>query len=397
MRRLLSLENLTLTGIVLGILFGVLFPDVAIHMRLPGKAFLDLLKMIALPLVFFSVFASVINLGNVSRLGDLGWKTVLYYLSTTFLAVLTGIIVVNIILYLFPPEPSFATQSVAEIKKFSLEDLIRSFVPSNIVRSFYDFQVLHVIVIAILFGSAALYLSDEDRKFVSLFAGSFDRLIMKVAVWIIALSPVGVFALVAYVIADKGLDAIFSLWVYALAVVVGLLIHGVLNLPAVGYLIGRFSPYRYFHRVKEALLIAFSTSSSAATLPVSMEVATQKAEVKEEVASFVLPLGATVNMDGTALYESVAAIFVASLYGIKLTIGQQLIIFFTAALAAIGAAAIPSAGLVTMTLVFSAVGIPLEGIAIILSIDRFLDMLRTTVNVWGDLIGAKLIERFVSG
>ena len=256
--------------------------------------------------------------------------------------------------------------------------------------------MLHVIIIVILFGSAALYLSDDDKTFVSRFVNSFDRLVMKVAVWIIALSPVGVFALVSYVIADKGLDVILSLWIYALAVVVGLVIHGAINLPAIGYFIGKFSPYQYFHRVKEALLIAFSTSSSAATLPVSLEVSTKKGQVREEVASFVLPLGATINMDGTALYESIAAIFVASLYGIKLTIGQQLVIFFTAALAAIGAAAIPSAGLVTMTLVFSAVGIPLEGIAIILSIDRFLDMMRTTVNVWGDLIGAKLIERFVS-
>ncbi len=396
MKRFFTLENLTLAGIVAGILFGVLMPDMAIHMRLVGKAFLDLLKMIALPLVFFSVFASVINLGNVSRLGDLGWKTVLYYLSTTFLAVLTGIVVVNLILSLFPPEPAYASSTVAEIKKFSIEDLVRSFIPSNIVKSFYEFQVLHVIIIAILFGSAALYLSDDDKTFVSRFVNSFDRLVMKVAVWIIALSPVGVFALVSYVIADKGLDVILSLWIYALAVVVGLVIHGAINLPAIGYFIGKFSPYQYFHRVKEALLIAFSTSSSAATLPVSLEVSTKKGQVREEVASFVLPLGATINMDGTALYESIAAIFVASLYGIKLTIGQQLVIFFTAALAAIGAAAIPSAGLVTMTLVFSAVGIPLEGIAIILSIDRFLDMMRTTVNVWGDLIGAKLIERFVS-
>lgn len=395
MKRLLTLENLTLLGIVLGIIAGVYLPGVALHLNLMGKAFLDLLKMIALPLVFFSVFASVVNLGSVSRLGELGWKAILYYLLTTFLSVLTGIVVVNLILSIFPPVSVGQVAGEVSIKRFTLEELVRSFIPSNIVKSFYDFQVLHVILIAMLFGSAALFLPERERNFISTFVNSFDKLVMKVATWIIALSPVGVFALIAYVIADKGLGVIASLWVYALAVVIGLFIHGVINLPLIGYLLGRFSPWEYFQRVKEALLIAFSTSSSAATLPVSMEVSIQKGKVREEVASFVLPLGATINMDGTALYESVAAIFVATLYGIKLTIGQQIIIFFTAALAAIGAAAIPSAGLVTMTLVFSAVGIPLEGIAIILSIDRFLDMLRTTVNVWGDLIGAKLIDRFV--
>jgi len=213
--------------------------------------------------------------------------------------------------------------------------------------------------------------------------------------WIVLFTPIGVFALVSYIVATAGIEAIVSLWEYAFTVILGLLIHAFVNLPLIAFIFGRYNPYKYFLNVREALLLAFSTASSAATLPVSMELAQEKGKVKKEVAGFVLPLGATVNMDGTALYESVAAVFLANVYGIELSLSRMAVIFLTVTLASIGAAAIPGAGLILLTLVLSSVGVPLEGIALIIAVDRFLDMLRTAVNVWGDLNGAKILNRFV--
>jgi len=281
-----------------------------------------------------------------------------------------------------------------EHKPFTVETLIKSFIPSNIFQSLSEGKVLHIIIFSMLFALAVLTLQKSKKEVITNFFDGINDAMLTIAKWIINLSPIGVFALISYIVAEKGLGAILSLWQYVLAVVLGLFIHAFINLPIIGFIFGKFNPYKYFLKVKEALLIAFSTSSSSATLPVSLEVAEKKANIDKKVAGFVLPLGATVNMDGTALYEAVAVMFVASMYGMDLSLTEQIIVFFTASLAAIGAAGIPSAGLVTMTLVFSAVGIPLEGIALILVVDRFLDMLRTATNVWGDLIGTKIISRY---
>lgn len=395
MKKLLSIENLTVIGIIFGIAFGVFFKEQALLIKPLGDAFLSALKMITIPLIFASVFVSIAGLSSIKEIKDMGIKTILYYFSTTALAVATGIIIVNIIQFSPPEGLKLSAENVHINKEFSLESLLKSFIPSNIFQSLAEGKVLHVIIFSILFAISVLTLQKHKKEIITNFFDGINDSMLTIAKWIINLSPLGVFALVAYIVAEKGLNSIFSLWQYVVAVVVGLLIHAVVNLGLIAFLVGRFNPFKYFTKVKEALLIAFSTSSSSATLPVSMEVAETKAGIKKKVAGFVLPLGATINMDGTALYEAIAAMFVASFYGIHLSIGEQIIIFFTASLAAIGAAGIPSAGLVTMTLVFSAVGIPLEGIALILSVDRFLDMLRTTVNVWGDLIGAKIIDRFV--
>ncbi len=395
MKKLLSIENLTVLGIILGIAFGVFFKEQALLIKPLGDAFLSALKMITIPLIFASVFVSIAGLSSIKEIKDMGIKTILYYFSTTALAVATGIIIVNIIHFSPPENLKLSTENIHINKEFSLESLLNSFIPSNIFQSLAEGKVLHVIIFSILFAISVLTLQQHKKEIITNFFDGINDSMLTIAKWIINLSPLGVFALVAYIVAEKGLSSIFSLWQYVVAVIVGLLIHAVINLGLIAFLVGRFNPFKYFTKVKEALLIAFSTSSSSATLPVSIEVAEKKAGIKKKVAGFVLPLGATINMDGTALYEAIAAMFVASFYGIDLSIGEQIIIFFTASLAAIGAAGIPSAGLVTMTLVFSAVGIPLEGIALILSVDRFLDMLRTTVNVWGDLIGAKIIDKFV--
>ncbi|RUM57167.1 MAG: dicarboxylate/amino acid:cation symporter [Persephonella sp.] len=390
----LSIENLTFIAIVLGVVAGIYLKDIVIHLKLLGDAFLNLLKMITIPLIFASIFVSIASLSSIRDLKNLGLKAFSYYLSTTFLAVLTGLIVVNVVN--FEPVSNVNVNESIEHKPFTIEALIKSFIPSNIFQSLADGKVLHIIIFSMLFALAVLTLEKTKKELITNFFDGVNDAMLTIAKWIINMSPIGVFALISYIVAEKGPDAILSLWEYVLVVIVGLFIHAFVNLSLIGFLIGKFNPYKYFLKVKEAVLIAFSTSSSSATLPVSLEVAEKKANIDKKTAGFLLPLGATINMDGTALYEAVAVMFVASTYGMELTLIEQIIVFFTASLAAIGAAGIPSAGLVTMTLVFSAVGIPLEGIALILVVDRFLDMLRTATNVWGDLIGAKLISRYIN-
>ncbi len=394
MKKFLTLENLTVAGIILGVFFGFYFKEFSLNLKILGDAFLNLLKMIVIPLVFASLFVSVTNLSSVTDLKNLGGKAIIYYFCTTAIAVFTGLLVVNIIG--FGGEVNFEHQNINSLnKKFSFESLVNSFIPSNIIQSFAQGKVLHVIVFTILFALSVFYIGEKKKQILVNFMDSFNDSILVIAKWIIKLSPIGVFALIAYVVAEKGIHAIFSLWHYVILVIIGLLFHAIFNLGLIGFIFGKFNPLKYFSKVKEAVLIAFSTSSSSATLPVSIRVAEEKAKIDKKVAGFVLPLGATINMDGTALYEAVAAMFIANVYGIDLNFTQQIIIFITASIAAVGAAGIPSAGLVTMTLVFSAVGLPLEGIALILAVDRFLDMLRTSVNVWGDLVGTKIIDRFI--
>ena len=393
-KKLFSIENLTVLAIILGVLAGVYFKDIFIHLKIVGDAFLSLLKMITIPLIFASIFVSIASLSSIAEIKNIGLKAIIYYTLTTSLAVFTGILVVNFI-HFHPIESSAFSAESIEHKKFTLEQLINSFIPSNIIKSLAEGKVLHVIIFSMLFALAVLTLKKEKKELITNFFDGINDSMLTIAKWIINLSPIGVFALVSYIVASKGLNAVFSLWQYVLAVILGLFIHAFINLATVGYIFGRFNPFKYLAKVREPLLIAFSTSSSSATLPITLETAEKKVGIKKKVAGFVLPLGATINMDGTALYEAVAVMFVASMYGIHLSIFEQIIVFFTASLAAIGAAGIPSAGLVTMTLVFSAVGIPLEGIGLILVVDRFLDMLRTATNVWGDLIGTKIIDKLV--
>jgi Na+/H+-dicarboxylate symporter len=350
--------------------------------------------MIIVPLVFVSVFIAMLSLGDIAKFKDVGIKTILYYFITTALSVFVGLVVVNILEPGKGIEISTPTE-VPEVKELTLRDVVMNIIPSNPFQSFAKGQVLQIIFFSMMLGLAMLTVGKQKLNHVyNLFDAINDGLV-NLTRWIIKLTPIGVFALVSYMVASVGVEVFLSLWKYALTVVIGLGIHAFITLPLLGFLVGRYNPYKYFLQVREAPLLAFSTASSAATLPVSMQVAEEKAGVKKETAGFVLPLGATINMDGTALYESVAAVFIANVYGIELSIGQMITIFLTATLASIGAAAIPGAGLVMMTLVLSSVGIPLEGIGLVIAIDRFLDMLRTATNVWGDLNGARIIDRFV--
>ncbi|HIE59644.1 MAG TPA: dicarboxylate/amino acid:cation symporter [Hydrogenothermaceae bacterium] len=395
MKKLLSIENLTFLGIILGVLTGVYFPEFATSIKFLGDIFLNLLKMIVIPLIFVSIFIAISKLSSVEELKNIGIKAFLYYLTTTSLAVITGIIVVNI----FPFSLSHInpSQEVNNLSKLTLETFIQNIIPSNIFQSLAEGKALHAIVFAILFSTGVLYIqSSLKRKLIVDFFDGLNDAFLKMAKWIVALSPIGVYSLIGYVVAEKGFGTILSLWQYVLVVLIGIFWHFTVNLPSLAYFIGKFNPVKYFKQVRKALLIAFSTCSSSATLPVSIEVAEKEVGIPKKVAGFILPLGATINMDGTALYTAIASIFIANVYGIDLTFTDEILIFITATLASIGAAAIPSAGLITMTLIFSTVGIPIEGISLIIVVDRFLDMFRTATNVWGDLIGAKLISRYIN-
>ncbi len=390
-----SIENLTLLAIILGILVGLYLPSLARAVYLLGEIFLRLLKMIIAPLIFASVYVSLSGLGSLAKIKEIGLKTLIYYLLTTSLSVLTGLILVN----LLRPGTGMTTALTASevhLKSITMHDLILSIIPRNPVKSVAEGEVLPIIFFALLLGLATLNLPQAKRRALFDFFEALNDALICLIRWIIYLTPLGVFAIVSRIVAEKGLEPLFSLSKYVLTVVLGLTFHASITLGLIVWLLGKTAPWRYFLKVREALLVAFSTASSSATLPISLEVAEEKAGVPKEIAGFVLPLGATVNMDGTALYEAVAAMFIANVYHLHLRLAQQVTIFLTATLASVGAAGIPGAGLVTMTMVLQAVGLPLEGIGLILTVDRFLDMMRTSVNVWGDLIGAKVIDRLRS-
>jgi Na+/H+-dicarboxylate symporter len=397
LKKISTTENLTLAGVISGILMGIYAPSIMVKLKILGDLFLNLLKMIILPLVFISVFLAILRLGNIKKFSDIGTKTVIYYVVTTALAVITGLLLVTII----EPgkgeiiKPSFPCPKV-DFKKINFQNIVWSLIPSNPVKSFAQGNILQVIFFSIFLAISVLAIKEEKRTYVYNLFDSLNDAFMILTNGIIRLTPIGVFSLVGHIVSVTGIDIFIGLWKYALTVILGLLIHAFLTLPLLAFTVAKYNPYRYFISVREALLLAFSTASSAATLPVSIRLAENKGNVKPETAYFVLPLGATVNMDGTALYESVAAVFIANIYGIQLGIPQIIMIFLTATLASIGAAAIPSAGLVMLTLVLNSTGIPLEGIGLIIAVDRFLDMLRTSVNVWGDLNGAKIVNKFSS-
>jgi len=360
-----------------------------------GELFLTALKMMIVPLVAASVITGVAGLGDVRKLGRLGGISVAYYAVTTFIAVTIGLIMAN----LWRPGIGVPLGDLSEPARkagdVGISDLILSLVHPNIVGAAADMKLLPIIVFCIFFAAALSTLGERGRTVVALFDG-LNEAMMKLVEWLMWLAPIGVFALIAARLgAAGGGEAFFAqlagLAKYALAVISGLLVHAVV-LCVILMVLARRLVREYLEHMATALLTAFSTASSSATLPLTMEGA-KNAGVSETSRRFVLPLGATINMDGTALYEAVAVLFIAQAMGIDLTFGQQMLVLVTATMAAIGAAGIPEAGLVTMVIVLEAVGLPLEGIGLILAIDWFLDRCRTTINVFGDSVGAAVVGR----
>jgi Na+/H+-dicarboxylate symporter len=355
-----------------------------------GNMFIRLLKMIIIPLILASLVAGIVSLGDVRKLGRIGLKTFLYYAATTTLAVMVGLVLVNII------RPGVGVQIVEEEVDLggreipSVLSIIRDIVPENLFGAMAEGKVLPIIFFSLLLGVAISSVGEKGRPLVGLFE-AFNAAMMKITDWIMRLAPYGVFALMAHTIGTMGLAVIRPLLVYMTTVTIGLLIHACVTLPILLHLFGKYSPVKFIKDVLSAVATAFSTASSAATLPITMDCLQENTGISNKVTSFVLPLGATVNMDGTALYEAVAAMFIAQAYGVELGIGHQLVIVLTATLASVGAAAIPGAGLITMVIVLNAVNLPVKGIGMILAVDRILDMLRTAVNVWGDACGAAVV------
>jgi Na+/H+-dicarboxylate symporter len=363
-----------------------------------GVLFLRALKMLIIPLVFSSLISGVANLGGGDNLGRLGIKTLGYYMLTSMLAIITGLFFVNIIKPgdgMSPEVGDISALSHLANSADSIGQTLLEIVPVNIFSVMAKGNMLPMIFFAILLGFFINKIGDKPRIILTDFFNAFFDLMMKITMWVIRFTPIGIFGIVAKQIADQDdlLGLVSSMGLYMGTVLIALTVHALVTLPLLTKLLGKASPIKHFKSVTTPLLTAFSTSSSGATLPLTMNAVEKNDGVSNKISSFTLPLGATINMDGTALYELVAAMFIAQVYGHDMTIVQQLIMVVTALLASIGAAAIPMAGMVMLTVVLTAVGLPLEGVGLILAVDRILDMFRTSVNVWSDTCGAVIIAK----
>jgi Na+/H+-dicarboxylate symporter len=406
----LSLNWQILAGTVLGIAFGRavatghLAPEAADAMKNVGKLFIGLLKMLIAPMILLSIAHGVASMEGARELGRLGSRTVLLYLATMVLAAITGLVLVN---WIQPGVGSDLAQSaffheavgatapiphgppsLGEFLFATLTEVLQS--P---VAALAEGRILPIVVFAILLGIALLQVGPSARPVVEWLGGA-SAAVMTIIGWFVRLAPVGILALIGNLVATVGFRVIVDNLAAFAAVVIGATsFHALVTLPAMCWLLAGMGPRELLGGLREALIVAFTTSSSAATLPVSQRCVEENLGVPRRIASFVLPLGATVNSDGTALYEAVAAVFVSSLYGIHLGLGGQIVVFIVAIATAIGAPGIPSAGMVTMIVVLEAVGLPGESVGLLLTIDRFLDTFRTVANVEGDAIVAVIVAR----
>jgi len=361
-----------------------------------GDIFLRALKMLIIPLILSSLISGITNIGGGGNLGRLGLKTFGYYIMTSIFAILTGLFFVNFIKPGIGADLSFSQKVEGLVEKQkSVKEIVIDIVPDNIFSAFNESDMLSIIFFAILFGFFITKIGKRPRQILSDFFNALFDVMMKITMFVIKFTPLGIFGIVATVVADQddliGLGSRMGL--YMGTVVAALAIHFFITLPLIVKFIGKVKPFKHLKNMSTPLLTAFSTSSSGATLPLTINAVEKNSGVSNKISSFTLPLGATINMDGTALYECVAAIFIAQAYGVELTIVQQIIVVVTALLASIGAAAIPMAGLVMITVILTAVGLPLEGVGLILAVDRILDMFRTATNVWSDSCGAVVIAK----
>ena len=388
-------NTLVILGIILGLMLGSFLPEYALQQKIIGAVFIAFLKMLVVPLVFSSIFVAILGLGSLERLKTIGIRTIGLYLLTTALAVMLAIIVMNLI----PIGESISNvglefQKANTIAPFSFETMILSFIPTNVFGSLSQGSMMQIIVFAIMFGVASLFLTNEQQNPLVSFFTSVSEAMLKMAEWIILLTPIGVFSLISYVIAEQGIDVVLGLWKYMLVVLSVILIHALFTLPTILALFGKVNPYKYLFNVREAPIMAFSTASSAATLPVSMRVSQEMGGVDSKTASFVLPLGATVSMDGTAAYLSVAVLYIANMASVSLSFGDQIMLGITVVALSVGVAALPSASLVMMVVILNQVGLPVEYMALIVAVDRILDMARTSLNVTSDLVVTKIIDQY---
>eukprot|EP00698_Gefionella_okellyi_P022506 TRINITY_DN7474_c0_g1_i1.p1 TRINITY_DN7474_c0_g1~~TRINITY_DN7474_c0_g1_i1.p1 ORF type:complete len:485 (+),score=108.28 TRINITY_DN7474_c0_g1_i1:58-1512(+) len=389
-----------LLGFIVGALVGLFNPSsTAIKlMKLPGNVFVRILKALVLPLVMTCIVVGISSLHKTGGSGKLGLRTFVLYTFTTIIAVITGLILVAAI----QPGRAGVSVSPSEVKNSTTTivdatiDIVFAMFPENLVEAAVKMDILGLIVFSIVFSVIALRSGKKGRLLLDICAG-MNKVVMKIVHYVMFLTPIGVFSLLSGRLAESGSSfwtVLAALGLYVVTVLSGLLVHAVITLPLLYLIFLRRNPFRYLLGVGQALMTAFGTASSSATLPVTLR-EVQRSGVSAAAARFVLPLGATVNMDGTALYEAVAALFIAQVYGVPLGFGSAIVVALTAVLASVGAAGIPEAGLVTMILVLKSVDLPVEGIGLLLPVDWLLDRCRTTANVWGDIIAAAIIDKFV--
>ena len=389
-----NLQTNIIISVILGVMAGFFaegFIDVYIFL---GKGFITLLKYIVVPLVFASLISGVISLGNLSALQKMGFKTLAYFIITTAMASSIGILLAIFI----NPGKGFVlaqTQTAGMTKAMTLKEMFMQVIPTDFIGFISGGNMLFLIFLSILLGVLIVAFGRNISFPIDELFEGFNEFMMIITGWVIAISPVGIFGLMAQLVVTTGIAAFIPLLKYMAVVIVGLSIHAGVVVPLIIKSVIRCSPVSVAKEVFTALATGFTTASSAATLPILLEDARKKLKVPNKVASFVLPLGITINMDGTALFQSVAAVFIAQIYGVPLSITSLFIIMFIAILSSIGAAAVPSAGIITLAMILTAIGVPLEGTAIILGIDRILDMLRTTVNLWGNTAAALVVTKWL--
>ena len=397
-KRKLNLPAWIIIGMLAGIAVGLIFLKIGgtfttDYLKPFGTIYINLLKFMVVPVVLFSIMSGVISLNDLKKVGSVGIKTFIYYICTTALAVVIGLVVVNCFKGFFPVLDSSVTSGLkyeaTEAPK--IMDVVVNIFPDNLLKPMVDTNMLPVIVIAIFFGAGVLA-AGEKGKMIANIVDSMNEVVMKVLMMIIKLTPIGVFCLMADVVAVNGAKVVGSLALVVGVAYTGYILHLVIVYSLSAKFLAGMSPIKFFKGMAAAMLTAFTTTSSNATLPVNIECCNDMG-AEPEISSFVLPLGATINMDGTAIYQAVATVFIACCYGVDLTLGQMAMVVVTATLASIGTAGVSGAGMIMLSMVLLQVGLPVEGIAIIAGVDKLFDMGRTTLNITGDATCAMWLSK----
>jgi len=399
----IKLHTKIFIGLILGIVAGIVFREKVLIIEPVGIIFLRMITMIVIPLVFVSLMLGTASLGDVRKLGRIGAKTAFYFVITTIIAICIGLILANSVqpgkglpenvqTQLLEDYQARAQDGIERFKdKPSILEVIINIVPTNPVRAFIEGNMLQIIFMALLFGMVLTLIPSEKSQFLIRLLDGLNDMFIQVVHIVMKLAPYGVLALSAVVIGRFGTDILLTLLKYCLVVLGGLILYAVVVNSLSVKILGKMSPLHFFRAAKEAIIIALSTSSSMATLPVAME-GVEHIGVSREYSSFVIPLGSTINMDGTALYQGVSAVFIAQIYGIELGLAGQITIVLMAVLSSVGAAGVPMAGIIALAIVLKQLGIPLEGIALIFGVERLLDMTRTSVNVIGNMACSVVIQ-----
>lgn len=393
----MNLSLRILLALVAGVIVGLLLQDnpaIADGWIKPfGTLFLNCIKLIIVPLVLASLVTGVCGLGDIRRLGSIGWKAFAFYLATTGFAVTLGIVLANVLQvgagFVIP-----AGDLTVQVKTApSISAVLLNIIPTNPIQALAEGNMLQIIVFALLFGTGILAVGEPARTVEHFFSGTAE-IMYKITGWIMLLAPFGIFGLIVPVVAANGPAVLLPLLKLIMVAALASAVHVVFVYGSLLRLLGKISPRRFFKAIFPAMAVAFTTSSSAGTLPVSMRCCEENLGVNKSVTSFVLPLGATINMDGTAIYQGVSALFIAQVFGIDLDLSQQLMIILTATLASIGTAGVPGAGMIMLMLVLQSTGLPLEGIALVAGVERILDMIRTCLNVTGDMACAAIVNQW---